>query len=169
MGKKRQKIQWFPVETLQWAGDEEKEYQIAESAELDESGVRLAKVVGSGRNTSLGPRFERRLLPGSEIAAPCNAGTETKHVYYDGELREAETLPNGFTKIRSKNLDILFKREYYEQRLATQKQLSEELKKAEAEKTPPETGSESCNDTEIISEKDPKDAMDKAEPVEHKS
>ena len=28
MGKKRQKIQWFPVETLQWAGDEEKEYQV---------------------------------------------------------------------------------------------------------------------------------------------
>ena len=60
----------------------------------------LTKVVGSGRNTSLGPRFERRLLPGSDISAPCNAGSETKHVYYDGELCEAETLPNGFTKIR---------------------------------------------------------------------
>ena len=68
--------------------------------------------------------------------------------------------------LRSKNLDILFKREYYEQRLATQKQLSEELKKAEAEKTPPETGSESCNDSEIISEKDPMDPMDPTDPAE---
>ena len=72
--------------------------------------------------------------------------------------------------VRSKNLDILFKREYYEQRLATQKQLSEELKKAEAEKTPTETGSEeSCNDSEIISEKDPMDPMEPAEVVEHES
>merc|ERR1719461_215445 len=85
--------------------------------------------------------------------------SQTKHIYYDGELCEAETLPNGFTKIRSKNLDILFKREYYEQRMATQKQLSEELNKSGTEKTSPETGS---NDDEIISEKD----MDLVDPAE---
>ena len=40
------------------------------------------------------------------------------------------------------------------------------MKKAEAEKTPPETGSESCNDTEIISEKDAMDPMDPTDPME---
>ena len=36
---------------------------------------------------------------------------------------------------RSKNLDILFKREYYEQRIATQKQLSEDLNKTASKTT----------------------------------
>ena len=55
--------------------------------------------------------------------------------------------------------------------MATQKQLSEELKKAEAEKSPTETSSESCNDTEIISEKDqdPMDPMEPATVVEQES
>ena len=34
--------------------------------------------------------------------------------------------------IRSKNLDILFKRDYYEQRIATQQQITEELMKLKA-------------------------------------
>ena len=28
MGKKRQKVQWFPVDGLQWTGENEKEYQV---------------------------------------------------------------------------------------------------------------------------------------------
>ena len=30
---------------------------------------------------------------------------------------ETEELPNGFTKIRSKNLDVLFRKDYYAQRM----------------------------------------------------
>ena len=62
---------------------------------------------------------------------------------------------------RSKNLDILFKREYYEQRIATQKQLSEELSKNAAnnktldkETTPGATTIPGYNDNENVSEKD---------------
>ena len=69
--------------------------------------------------------------------------------------------------IRSKNLDILFKREYYEQRIATQKQLSEAAagKSSSEEKTDPEaddsetvteeaaTDSTAANTTDIISDK----------------
>merc|ERR1712106_553713 len=61
-------------------------------------------------------RFERK------------AAAEQKQIYYEGEFCEAEDMPNGFTKIRSKNLDILFKHNYYEQRLLTQNQISEKLK-----------------------------------------
>ena len=64
--------------------------------------------------------------------------------------------------LRSKNLDILFKREYYEQRIATQKQLSEELSKNAAnnktldkETTPGATTIPGYNDNvENVSEKD---------------
>ena len=58
---------------------------------------------------------------------------------------------------RSKNLDILFKREYYEQRIATQKQLSEELSKTAANKLDKENtpGATGFNDNvENVSEKD---------------
>ena len=64
--------------------------------------------------------------------------------------------------LRSKNLDILFKREYYEQRIATQKQLSEELsrtagnnKNLDKETTPgASTTIPGYNDNENVSEKD---------------
>ena len=63
--------------------------------------------------------------------------------------------------LRSKNLDILFKREYYEQRIATQKQLSEELsrtagnnKNMDKEPTPGATTIPAYNDNENVSEKD---------------
>lgn len=57
-----------------------------------------------GWTTCLAPRFERK------------AFAEQKQFYHEGEICEAEDLPNGFTKIRSKNLDVLFKQDYYEQR-----------------------------------------------------
>ena len=62
---------------------------------------------------------------------------------------------------RSKNLDILFKREYYEQRIATQKQLSEAAAAAKeaSEKKDDDSNDEpeadnAANTSEIISEKD---------------
>ena len=47
-----------------------------------------------GWTSSLAPRFERK------------AATEAKHkqIFYEGDICEAEDLPNGFTKIRSVNL-----------------------------------------------------------------
>ena len=57
---------------------------------------------------------------------------------------------------RSKNLDILFKREYYEQRIATQKQLSEELKtdnNKSLEKEKEVLSVKVTNDVDTISEK----------------
>merc|ERR550532_771354 len=84
-----------------------------------------------GWGGSLAPRFERKA-----------AAAEQKHIYYEGEYCEAEELPNGFTKIRSKNLDILFKRDYYEQRLAIQRLNSEQLAEKEAAEAEEEEGGE---------------------------
>jgi len=165
MGKKRQKVNWVTVDGLQWTGSEEADTPQSPEPQLQVKGgkERAAgprKTSGQGWNSNLAPRFEKKVLPASaSLSSPEADDSQPQHIYYDGELCEAETLPNGFTKIRSKNLDILFKREYYEQRMATQKQLSEELNKAGTEKTSPETGS---NDDEIISEKD----MDPVDPVE---
>jgi hypothetical protein len=47
--------------------------------------------------------------------------------------------------IRSKNLDVLFKRDYYEQRLATQQQISEELKKLKNSESAEEDSFESLD------------------------
>lgn len=47
----------------------------------------------------MAPRFERRMEAGGGAGQEERTG-ETKHIFYDGELCEAETLPNGFTKIR---------------------------------------------------------------------
>ena len=51
---------------------------------------------GQGWSGAVAPRFERRMDAGQETEKT----GETKHIFYDGELCEAETLPNGFTKIR---------------------------------------------------------------------
>ena len=48
-----------------------------------------------GGACSVAPRFERRVAE-----AGGDQPGETKTIFYDGELCEAETLPNGFTKIR---------------------------------------------------------------------
>lgn len=114
---------------------------------------------GQGWSSAVAPRFERRAAEVSE--------ERRQQIVYDGEICEAEDLPNGFTKIRSKNLDILFKRDYYEQRLLTQKQLSEDSKEGKNSsevEDPSEEISEQDNNnkeetesntdtTEIISEK----------------
>ena len=52
---------------------------------------------GGGWSSAVAPRFERRV--NSEAGEQVPQG-ETKTIFYDGELCEAETLPNGFTKIR---------------------------------------------------------------------
>ena len=75
----------------------------------------------------LAPRFERKAA--AAAAAAENGGqnggggggqrfrhhSNNSH-YIDADGFELEKLPDGFTKIRSKNLDVLFKRDYYAQR-----------------------------------------------------
>ena len=57
------------------------------------------KTSGQGWNSNLAPRFEKKVLPAS-ASSPEADDSQPQHIYYDGELCEAETLPNGFTKIR---------------------------------------------------------------------
>jgi len=110
MGKRKQKTRWSSVEGIAWSTEDKQENP-------GEAGVNAKPT----RNwvSSVAPRFERKAA----------AEAEQRQVYYEGEICEAEELPNGFTKIRSKNLDVLFKRDYYEQRLVVQQQISEELNK----------------------------------------
>jgi len=118
MGKRKQKVRWSSVDGISWSNGDQDE----SSTDVSSKSVKVDSSEGNRRSSapswtsSLAPRFERK-------------AAEQKHIYYDGEICEAEDLPNGFTKIRSKNLDILFKRDYYEQRLAVQQQISEQLMK----------------------------------------
>jgi len=118
MGKRKQKVRWSSVDGISWSNGDQDE----SSTDVSSKSVKVEGSEGSRRSSapswtsSVAPRFERK-------------AAEQKHIYYDGEICEAEDLPNGFTKIRSKNLDILFKRDYYEQRLAVQQQISEQLLK----------------------------------------
>ena len=59
---------------------------------------------GSGGFYALPPRFER------------SAKLHNEQYELDSNC-ETEELPNGFTKIRSKNLDVLFRKDYYAQRM----------------------------------------------------
>lgn len=107
------------INGLQWSAGEE---EGADGAYV-ENGGRIEEQESNWRTgqvwtTTLAPRFERKAAAEAEYAK--------NSVYYDGELCEAVELPNGFTKIRSKNLDILFKRDYYEQRLVGHKMESTE-------------------------------------------
>ena len=59
----------------------------------------------------MAPRFEKKVVPTATppppppppacLNTPDCGDSQPKHIYYDGELCEAETLPNGFTKIRN--------------------------------------------------------------------
>jgi len=106
MVKRKQKVKWTSVEGV-CLGVQEKE----EGADMCcgvETGTRPGRSsrrsASQGWSASLAPRFERK------------TATEQKQFYYEGDICEAEDLPNGFTKIRSKNLDVLFKQDYYEQK-----------------------------------------------------
>jgi len=116
------------INGLQWSAGEE---EGAEGAYV-ENGGRIEEQESNWRTgqvwtTTLAPRFERKAAAEAEYAK--------NSVYYDGELCEAVELPNGFTKIRSKNLDILFKRDYYEQRLVGHKMESTEEGEDDASET----------------------------------
>lgn len=107
------------INGLQWSAGEEE----GSDGTFGENGGRIEEQESNWRTgqvwtTTLAPRFERKAAAEAEYAK--------NSVYYDGELCEAVELPNGFTKIRSKNLDILFKRDYYEQRMVGHKMESTE-------------------------------------------
>jgi len=150
MGKRKQKVRWSSVDGISWSNAEQDESPDLSAgpvkADSGEGGTRRSSA--QGWTSSLAPRFERK------------AAAEQKHIYYEGEFCEAEDLPNGFTKIRSKNLDILFKRDYYEQRLAVQQQISEQLLKVksteiEEDSENPETVNPECETDQV----NPTDSM----------
>jgi hypothetical protein len=66
----------------------------AEGSAVPGSGGGTRRSSAQGWTSSLAPRFERKAA----------AEAEKKHIYYEGEICEAEDLPNGFTKIRNGNL-----------------------------------------------------------------
>ena len=82
---------------------------------------------GFWSNASLPPRFERSKQANAtgNGAGPQSSGSTTSgqsnnpadHQYELDSNFETEELPNGFTKIRSKNLDVLFRKDYYAQRM----------------------------------------------------
>ena len=104
MGKKRQKVRWSVVNGLDWNAreDEEEQQQQQQAAVVPEAAVHhqhQQQKEASRRpssqawvNNNIAPRFERKAAVEAELSRNC--------VYYDGELCEAEELPNGFTKIR---------------------------------------------------------------------
>merc|ERR1712106_181837 len=124
MGKRKQKVRWSSVDGISWSTADEADVppELSDGPVKSESGGSGEGIIrrssAQGWTSSLAPRFERKAVA---------AAAEQKQIYYEGEFCEAEDLPNGFTKIRSKNLDILFKNDYYEQRLAAQQQISGEL------------------------------------------
>merc|ERR1711892_1424098 len=112
---------WSSVDGISWSTADEADVppEVSAGPVKAGSGGIIRRSSAQGWTSSLAPRFERKAA----------AAAEQNQIYYEGEFCEAEDLPNGFTKIRSKNLDILFKNDYYGQRLAAQQQISEELMK----------------------------------------
>jgi len=136
MGKRKQKVRWCVVDGLKWSSNEQDEsspegsvtgppppQQLMQHREPTNNNNN--KRVNNPHWNQAGPppRFERRHQEGG------------RQMYYGGDADycEAEEMPNGFTKIRSKNLDILFKREYYEQKLSQQQKKQLEEQKAAVE------------------------------------
>jgi len=152
MGKRKQKVQWCKVNDIEWKNDEQPgnrstsvpgevlKNEIVPGPAGSSGGTRRSS--GQGWTSTLAPRFERRAA----------AEAEQKHIYYEGEFCEAEELPNGFTKIRSKNLDILFKRDYYEQRLTIQQQISEGLKNFKKSEIPEKDSPEGLDKKEATAD-----------------
>jgi len=107
MGNRKQRTKWCSVD---WSQDNQAVTSSEASGNSSDSGTsRSRRSSAKERISPLAPRFEKK------------AAAVQKHVYYEGEFCEAEDLPNGFIKVKSKNLDVLFKREYYEQKISVKK------------------------------------------------
>ena len=70
---------------------------------------------GGGWNSApIAPRFERKArAAAAQAAAAASSSSAGEGDQTEDCMFETEHLPDGFTKIRSKNLDVLFKKEYY--------------------------------------------------------
>ena len=79
---------------------------------------------GFWSNSSVPPRFERSKHASSNSN---NSAVVPDHQYELDSNFETEELPNGFTKIRSKNLDVLFRKDYYAQRMLSTQVACREL------------------------------------------
>lgn len=111
MGRKKQKVRWTSVEDAGLFDSEQQNSNDQNSPQTDQqseimSQKKILKPLPNQRKgfwSQLPPRFER-----------------SRPHYADQDLDsncETEELPNGFTKIRSKNLDVLFRKDYYAQRM----------------------------------------------------
>lgn len=172
-GKKKQKVKWCAVDGLKWSTNEDESSPEGSVTGKENAGYThqqnqysgghgnynggqghyngghhgqghygggQGNYGGQGRRQSqpwlhngVAPRFDRRSQGGQ------------RQVYYDGEYCDAEEMPNGFTKIRSKNLDILFKRNYYEHRPAKAKE--EGVEETPADPTAPQPTKEPVQET----------------------
>jgi len=97
MGKRKQRTKWSSVDGISW-NEEEK---INTKGQGDNS--KLVKPWASSK----APRFDRKAA----------AEAAQRRSNQEENICETELSEVGFTKIRSKNLDVLFKREYYEQKI----------------------------------------------------
>jgi len=136
MGKRKQKVRWTSVEDNFFGDDSGSESAVSSAPPNAKGQNGRDREFGSGWRSSsaasfksqggrrfgggghlhhhwgsapIAPRFERRAAQAAAEAA--RAAADGYH-YCDREV-ETEHLPDGFTKIRSKNLDVLFKKDYY--------------------------------------------------------
>jgi hypothetical protein len=108
MGKKKTKVKWNTIESLPWTSGPEKK-----NSYITKTGNHYSS---DNKQTYLPPRFEKRhavmKMLGKNVeskAVDPEAHPEDNLFYYDGHFCETEELPNGFIKIHSKNLDVIFK------------------------------------------------------------
>ena len=139
MGRKKQKVRWTSVEDAGFfeADPNQQNYQHLDTTtntssdptmqkpNQDFNNVRFYKKSFSHPNQNGGGHNERGLKRSSSgssgfYALPPRFERSAKLHNEQYELDsncETEELPNGFTKIRSKNLDVLFRKDYYAQRM----------------------------------------------------
>ena len=78
----------FDQELIIYFQDESSVYVSSSSIKVEDSDEKLRGSSAPSWTSSLAPRFERK------------AAEQQRHIYYEGEIYEAEEMLNGFTKIR---------------------------------------------------------------------
>lgn len=160
MGRKKQKVRWTSVEDAGFFDSEQQQQQNSELGETSDykpdimngrrsyqPSFQQQKQMASGSSgrrsserfwshASLPPRFERSKNHANDYELDSNC--------------ETEELPNGFTKIRSKNLDVLFRKDYYAQRMLST--TSSSAVSSEAGEPPVEDDLDVINVSEAVAE-----------------
>jgi len=157
MGKRRERTKWSQIH---WQPDKRSGSSGERSRRQRSPGEERSKSEQKKYKRSLSlvaPRFARNFA--SVVAETCDLDQESRSRYPGVGVVTAghcsiEELPDGFTKIRSKNLDILFKREYYEKRmmeLEKRKVLSSTMDEVEGHHQDGRIGKVDFNDNDLAS------------------